>query len=269
MTELISRMNQAMPLGYQLAFLIRVLVATLCGGAIGLERTKRLKEAGIRTHCLVCCASALIMIVSKYAFADLSVGDAFFFGDRGADPARIAAQVVSGISFIGLAVIYRNGSTLKGLTTAAGIWATAGIGLAIGAGMYPIGIATTIIIILMQTIMHKFNIGNDALATRDINITMNDTPELRDAFLTELKRMAATLPTITMAPSITASPSSSAGKLSSRRFSPLWIATPASGTSPCNKKHLSPVQQRAGDFLFCALSSPAPRTAPQPPPRKG
>ena len=188
MTELISRMNEAMPLGYQLAFLIRVLVATLCGGAIGLERTKRLKEA-IRTHCLVCCASALIMIVSKYAFADLSVGDAFFFGDRGADPARIAAQVVSGISFIGLAVIYRNGSTLKGLTTAAGIWATAGIGLAIGAGMYPIGIATTIIIILMQTIMHKFNIGNDALATRDINITMNDTPELRDAFLAELKRM--------------------------------------------------------------------------------
>ena len=136
MTELISRMNQAMPLGYQLAFLIRVLVATLCGGAIGLERTKRLKEA-----------------------------------------------------VIGLAVIYRNGSTLKGLTTAAGIWATAGIGLAIGAGMYPIGIATTIIIILMQTIMHKFNIGNDALATRDINITMNDTPELRDAFLAELKRM--------------------------------------------------------------------------------
>ena len=162
MTELISRMNEAMPLGYQLVFLIRVLVATLCGGAIGLERTKRLKEAGIRTHCLVCCASALIMIVSKYAFADLSIGDTFFFGDRGADPARIAAQVVSGISFIGLAI---------------------------GAGMYPIGIATTIIIILMQTIMHKFNIGNDALATRDINITMNDTPELRDAFLAELKRM--------------------------------------------------------------------------------
>ena len=108
MTELISRMNEAMPLGYQLVFLIRVLVATLCGGAIGLERTKRLKEAGIRTHCLVCCASALIMIVSKYAFADLSIGDTFFFGDRGADPARIAAQVVSGISFIGLAVIYRN-----------------------------------------------------------------------------------------------------------------------------------------------------------------
>ena len=133
MLELFARMNEATPLGYQLAFLIRVLVATLCGGAVGYERTKRLKEAGIRTHCLVCCASALIMIVSKYAFADLSVDGLFFPGDRGADPARIAAQVVSGISFIGLAVIYRNGSTLKGLTTAAGIWATAGIGMAIGA----------------------------------------------------------------------------------------------------------------------------------------
>ena len=180
MLELFARMNEATPLGYQLAFLIRVLVATLCGGAVGYERTKRLKEAGIRTHCLVCCASALIMIVSKYAFADLSVDGLFFPGDRGADPARIAAQVVSGISFIGLAVIYRNGSTLKGLTTAAGIWATAGIGMAIGAGMYPIGIATTVIIILMQSIMHRFNIGN---------ITMQDTPEMRDAFLAELKSM--------------------------------------------------------------------------------
>ena len=189
MLELFARMNEATPLGYQLAFLIRVLVATLCGGAVGYERTKRLKEAGIRTHCLVCCASALIMIVSKYAFADLSVDGLFFPGDRGADPARIAAQVVSGISFIGLAVIYRNGSSLKGLTTAAGIWATAGIGMAIGAGMYPIGIATTVIIILMQSIMHRFNIGNDALATRDINITMQDTPEMRDAFLAELKSM--------------------------------------------------------------------------------
>ena len=95
MTELITHMNQAMPLGYQLAFLIRVLVATLCGGAIGLERTKRLKEAGIRTHCLVCCASALIMIVSKYAFADLSVGDTFFFGDRRALRRRWSAASAS------------------------------------------------------------------------------------------------------------------------------------------------------------------------------
>ena len=93
MTELITRMNEAMPLGYQLAFLIRVLVATLCGGAIGLERTKRLKEAGIRTHCLVCCASALIMIVSKYAFADLSVGDAFLAELKRMDVSVIGSHI--------------------------------------------------------------------------------------------------------------------------------------------------------------------------------
>ena len=166
-------------------FTLRIFVAGVMGILIGLEREYRAKEAGYRTHFLVALGSALMMIVSQYGFEDfLATHDGLRL-----DPSRIAAQVVSGISFIGLAVIYRNGSTLKGLTTAAGIWATAGIGLAIGAGMYPIGIATTIIIILMQTIMHKFNIGNDALATRDINITMNDTPELRDAFLAELKRM--------------------------------------------------------------------------------
>lgn len=179
MTELLERMMAALPWGYQLAFLCRVLTATLCGALIGLERTRRLKEAGIRTHCLVAAASALFMIISKYGFADLG----------GGDPARVAAQVVSGISFLGLAVIYRNGNNLQGLPTAAGIWATAGVGLAIGAGMYPIGLATTLIIILMQAVMHRFNIGNDALATRDINITICDTPELRETLLEELKKL--------------------------------------------------------------------------------
>lgn len=189
MTELFDRMNAVLPLTIQAAFAIRVVVATLLGGAIGYERTKRLKEAGIRTHCLVSCASALFMIISKYAFADLSVGGVFMEGVRGGDPARIAAQVVSGISFLGLAVIYRNGSTLKGLTTAAGIWATAGVGLAIGAGLYQIGVITTLIIILMQIIMHRFNIGNDALAVRDINVSMKDSPELRQSLLEELKAL--------------------------------------------------------------------------------
>ena len=159
-------------------FIVRLCVAGLCGTIIGLDREYRVKDAGFRTHFLVALGSALIMIVSQYGFEDfLATHDGLRL-----DPSRIAAQVVSGISFIGLAVIYRNGSTLKGLTTAAGIWATAGIGLAIGAGMYPIGIATTIIIILMQTIMHKFNIGNDALATRDINITclLYTSPSPRD-----------------------------------------------------------------------------------------
>ena len=84
------------------------------------------------------------MIVSKYGFADLTALDsANFHGTRGADPARVAAQVVSGISFLGAGVIFKNGSAVKGLTTAAGIWATAGIGLALGSGMYFIGFAVT------------------------------------------------------------------------------------------------------------------------------
>ena len=126
--------NSQFSIMQNLDFLVRILAACFCGACIGFERTKRFKEAGIRTHIIVCCAAALIMIVSKYGFADLTYADGSVFnGTRGADPARIAAQVVSGISFLGAGVIFKNGSTVKGLTTAAGIWATAGIGLALGA----------------------------------------------------------------------------------------------------------------------------------------
>lgn len=124
----------------ELDFFCRLLLACLCGACIGMERTRRFKEAGVRTHVIVCCAAALMMIVSKYGFADLtSETGAVFNGTRGADPARVAAQVVSGISFLGAGVIFKHGSSVKGLTTAAGIWATAGIGLAIGSGMFILG----------------------------------------------------------------------------------------------------------------------------------
>ena len=105
------------------------------------------------------------MIVSKYGFADLTdTMGSVFNGTRGADPARIAAQVVSGVSFLGAGVIFKNGNTIKGLTTAAGLWATAGIGLAIGSGLFVIGIFTTIVIAVLQVIMHRFTVGVDAMA---------------------------------------------------------------------------------------------------------
>ena len=120
-----------------LDFFIRILLACICGAAIGFERSRRFKGAGIRTHIIVCCGAALIMIVSKYGFADLtSALGVNFNGTRGADPARVAAQVVSGISFLGAGVIFKNNGVVKGLTTAAGLWVTAGIGLAMGSGMY-------------------------------------------------------------------------------------------------------------------------------------
>ena len=146
-------LNSQFSLAQNLDFFIRIAVACLCGACIGLERSKRYKEAGIRTHIIVCCAASLLMIVSKYGFADLTdASGAFFNGIRGADPARIAAQVVSGIGFLGAGVIFKHGSTIRGLTTAAGLWATAGIGLAVGAGLYGLGIFTTVLLALVQVL---------------------------------------------------------------------------------------------------------------------
>ncbi len=173
---------------------IRLLASLFCGFLIGLERTKRSKEAGIRTHCIIASASALIMLVSKYGFADMvdSAGNALA-GTRGVDPSRIAAQVVSGISFLGAGVIFKNGNTVKGLTTAAGIWATAGVGLACGAGMYGIAFAVTLMILAVQLLMHWFSVGNDAYSTSEIRITLVDTPEIRAALRAKQKELGITI----------------------------------------------------------------------------
>ena len=138
-----------------LIWILRLLVASICGLAIGVERTARSKEAGMRTHTIVCLAAALMMMVSKYGFADMISGSAIAEGTRGADSARIAAQVVSGIGFLGAGIIFYKRDLLHGLTTAAGVWATAGIGLAIGGGMIIIGVIATIILIALQIILHK------------------------------------------------------------------------------------------------------------------
>lgn len=173
-----------------LIFFLRIAAAAGCGALIGLERTKRSKEAGIRTHCIIACASALIMVISKYGFADMvdAAGNAIA-GTRGVDPSRIAAQVVSGISFLGAGVIFKNGNTVKGLTTAAGIWATAGVGLACGAGMYAIALFSTAAILIIQMVMHAISIGNDAFSNSEIRITIVDTPEIRAALKAKQKEL--------------------------------------------------------------------------------
>ena len=164
-------------------FFIRILVACLCGACIGFERSHRLKEAGIRTHVIVCCAAALLMIVSKYGFADLtgSAGE-IFNGTRGADPARVAAQVVSGISFLGAGVIFKHGNTIKGLTTAAGIWATAGIGLAIGSGMLVVGIFTTAVVALLQILMHHVGGKAESVQISHLQFTVIDNADFPARF---------------------------------------------------------------------------------------
>lgn len=110
----------------QIYYIARIVIAGICGIFIGLERKNRSKEAGVRTHFVVACASALMMIISKYGFCDLVSGADSM---RGADGARIAAQVVSGIGFLGAGMIFVHKNTVTGLTTAAGIWATSGVHL--------------------------------------------------------------------------------------------------------------------------------------------
>ena len=124
-------------------FAIRLLVATLLGGAIGMERGLRAKEAGFRTHFLVALGAALFMILSAHGFADVALTD-----NVRLDVSRIAAQVVSGIGFIGAGTIIFQRQAVHGLTTAAGLWVTAAIGMAAGAGLYTIAAFSTVLVLI-------------------------------------------------------------------------------------------------------------------------
>lgn len=120
----------------------RLLAAAALGSLIGFERERLLWAAGIRTHMLVCVGACLIMIVSAFGFAGATTDPHTSF-----DPSRMAAQVVSGIGFLGAGAILARGEVVRGLTTAASIWAVAGIGLAVGGGLYFAGMAATVVII--------------------------------------------------------------------------------------------------------------------------
>ena len=124
-------------------FVLRIFVAALLGGMIGLEREYRAKEAGFRTHFLVALGSALFMIVSAYGF-----DGAMYSPEHRWDVSRVAAQVVSGIGFIGAGTIIFQKNVVRGLTTAASIWVTAAIGLACGAAMYVLAAFVTLLVLL-------------------------------------------------------------------------------------------------------------------------
>lgn len=123
-------------------FILRLFIAGLLGGLIGFEREFRAKEAGLRTHFLVALGSALFMLISQYAFTGRF------------DAARVAAQVVSGIGFIGAGVIIFQKNVVRGVTTAAGLWVAGAIGLACGAGMYAIAAAATLMTVICLETMH-------------------------------------------------------------------------------------------------------------------
>ena len=154
------------------SFILRLLIAGLLGGIIGLEREFRAKEAGLRTHFIVALGSALFMLISQYAFSGRF------------DAARVAAQVVSGIGFIGAGVIIFQKNVVRGVTTAAGLWVAAAIGLACGAGMYAVAAAASLMTLLCLETMH--------LITRrygEKSLTINISPVTPEELLKLMETM--------------------------------------------------------------------------------
>jgi putative Mg2+ transporter-C (MgtC) family protein len=156
--------------------IIRLAVAAVLGSVIGLERQRREWNAGLRTHMLVCVASALAMLVSTYGFKDV-------IGQKGIelDPSRVAAQVVSGIGFLGAGtILFLRQEVIRGLTTAAGLWTVAIIGLAAGGGLYiPAAVTTAIVLLILAAIKplekrlfskNKFNGIRMTLERKQVNL---------------------------------------------------------------------------------------------------
>ncbi|MDO5755733.1 MAG: MgtC/SapB family protein [Tissierellia bacterium] len=144
-----------------LLYILRILIAMFCGAIIGYERENRNKQAGLKTHVLVAMGACTAMIVSKYGFLDSEKVDA----------SRIAAQVISGIGFLGAGVIFVKAEmAVEGLTTAAGLWATSAIAMSIGAGLYLVGIFTTIAVVTFQNITHNREFPMVATRRRELNL---------------------------------------------------------------------------------------------------
>ena len=163
--------------------LFRIILAAVCGCLIGYERTNRGKGAGIRTHTIVAIASCLMMVISQYGFGDFFNSFSIPGVDMRHDPSRIAAQIVSGIGFLGAGMIFIQKNVVTGLTTAAGIWAVSGIGMAIGCGMYFIGIVSTVVIFVVQLVLHKHSHITHTVAEENFSFIIGDKKESIDYIL--------------------------------------------------------------------------------------
>jgi len=152
------------------SIVLRLVSAVLLGSAIGFERQHRRKSAGLRTHILVCLGSCLVTILSVNMYASVQ-------GYTNADPARLAAQVVSGIGFLGAGAIIKDGFTIRGLTTAASLWVVASVGIAIGAGSMVGATVTTVLVVMVLEVLPRieslYHLGPTALA---ITIKSLDKP---------------------------------------------------------------------------------------------
>lgn len=166
-----------LPFETVLELMLRLLVAGLFGGVIGIDRTYREKEAGLRTHFLVAVGSALFMIISQYGF-----GDVHGLNNGRYDGSRVAAQIVSGIGFIGAGSIIFHKRMVRGLTTAAGLWTASGIGMAVGGGLYIIAAAATLLTLIGLEAL-RFALTQSGMTNRSAKVafTVRNQEELKEA----------------------------------------------------------------------------------------
>jgi putative Mg2+ transporter-C (MgtC) family protein len=161
-----------MPLEVELT--LRLLGAAVAGALVGFERELRDQPAGFRTHMLVALGSCVFTVISAYGFGELA-------GERGyirVDPSRIAAQIVTGIGFLGAGVIFRQGLTVRGLTTAASLWVTAALGMAVGAGAYLVAGAGTAIAVLTIVALRPVRRAVRGLRTEQEELVLEVRPEV-------------------------------------------------------------------------------------------
>lgn len=158
---------------------VRLFMGAVLGGFIGLEREIRARSAGLRTHALVGLGSTLFMIVSQQML--------FMYGEGNVDPSRIAAQIITGIGFIGAGTIMKSKFTMKGLTTAASIWTVASIGMAVGAGLYRIGIITAFGAVLILTLLEMIEPVLDRNWYKTLLVVAGSDDELIDKVKSVIK----------------------------------------------------------------------------------
>lgn len=169
----------------ELFYLGRIMLAGICGGIIGYERQSRRKIAGLRTHVIVAVSAALMMILSKYGFQD-TLSEYVKL-----DPSRVASGVVTAIGFLGSGMIFFRNNSISGLTTSAGIWATVGVGMAAGAGMYGVGISCTVIVLLVELFLGRKGILSEkGKESREITAKYRWNPEQNQKTLDYLRKQA-------------------------------------------------------------------------------
>lgn len=169
----------------ELAITVKLLLAALAGGLVGLEREKHGRPAGLRTNLLVAVGSCVMMLVSEAFYTKYSIFDAE--STLRLDPSRVAAQIVTGIGFIGAGVILKDGASVRGLTTAASLWAVAGLGMAFGMGFFSLGVIATLLVLVSLNFLKKL----DPMIKKERFLSLAVTAVNREGLLEELQEIIA------------------------------------------------------------------------------